>query len=65
MGHDGEPSWTAGFDWFTFHCSSCGQETFVGRDLKQSVADFREMCSWLYGSPPICSHCLNIGQVLS
>lgn len=46
-------------DWFTFHCSACGEETFVGRSHDQSVDDFWLMCEWLYGDPPICSPCLS------
>lgn len=45
-------------DWYSFHCAGCGQETFVGRQAEQSPADFAEMCSWLYGDPPLCSYCL-------
>jgi hypothetical protein len=44
-------------DWRCFICSSCGEETFVGRDLSQSVEDFALMCDWLYGYPPTCSSC--------
>ena len=46
-----------GFDWFTFVCSSCGTETFVGREPHQSLEDFQQMCEWLYGTPPVCSAC--------
>lgn len=47
------------FDWFAFHCASCGQETYVGRERCQSVSEFKRMCEWLYGTPPVCSHCLH------
>jgi len=45
-------------DWFTFICSSCGQETFVGREPTQAVEDFACMVEWLYGDPPVCTDCL-------
>lgn len=48
----------AAFDWHTFICTGCATETFVGREPQQSVEDFVQMCEWLYGSPPVCSHCL-------
>ena len=53
-----KPLWDQ-FDWFTFHCASCGQETFVGREPVQSVTEFKVMCEWLFGDPPICSFCLS------
>jgi len=46
------------YDWHTFFCTGCGQETSVGREPRQSVEDFALMCSWLYGDPPVCSTCL-------
>jgi hypothetical protein len=46
-------------DWFTFVCEGCGQETFVGRELSQSLEDFAQMCDWLYGDPPVCTVCLH------
>ena len=49
--------WPAGFDWYTFVCCWCGQETFVGREREQSLDDFSTMCDWLYGEPPVCSGC--------
>jgi hypothetical protein len=49
--------WDSGFDWYTFTCAACGELTYVGRDLAQSVEDFALMCWWLYGDPPECSAC--------
>ena len=48
-----------GFDWWMFHCACCGEETFVGRSLGQSVVEFTQMCEWLYGDPPVCTRCLH------
>jgi hypothetical protein len=50
--------WADGFDWYSFNCTTCADEVVVGRDLDQSLEDFRLMVSWLHGDPPICSYCL-------
>ena len=52
-----EPQWAQGFDWYTFICSACGTETYISRELHQSVPEFVEMCSWLFGRPPVCGAC--------
>ncbi len=49
-------------DWFTFVCSWCGRETFVGKEPRQNTADFWLMCEWLYGVPPICVSCMRPDQ---
>ena len=54
-----DPPWASAFDWHTFYCVGCGQHTAVGREPWQSVADFAQMCEWLFGDPPICSACLH------
>lgn len=46
------------FDWYSFVCLGCGEETFVGRDPEQSVVDFGMMMDWLYGERPVCTSCL-------
>ena len=51
------------YDWFTFNCTGCGEETFVGREPEQSVSEFKTMCDWLYGSPPVCSFCLSMQSI--
>jgi len=49
--------WDELLDWRTFHCSWCGEETHVGRDVRQSVEDFVAMNEWVYGDPPVCHGC--------
>lgn len=52
-----EQPWAAAWDWFSFVCSSCGEEVYVARDTAQPVCDFYLMCTWIYGAPAICSEC--------
>ncbi len=55
--------WAASFDWFSFVCTSCGQDTYVTRDWSQCVADFYLMCTWIYGVKPVCSACQAVARV--
>jgi hypothetical protein len=51
-------------DWQTFICVACGEETFIGRQRGQSLADFRQLVEWLYGDPPVCSVCSHPEQIV-
>ena len=55
----GVEDWRDGFDWYTFVCTGCGEETHVGKSPDQSVEDFSMMTEWIHGDPPLCSACLN------
>jgi len=51
------PFWADAFDWYTFRCVACGEETYVGREPAQTVEDFALVCDWLYGVLPVCTSC--------
>jgi hypothetical protein len=45
------------FDWWAFTCSSCGEQTAIGRDPAQPIDQFSAMCEWILGDPPVCTTC--------
>lgn len=46
-------------EWWTFICTSCADETYVGKEPWQSVEDFAAMLYMLHGDPPVCTACLH------
>lgn len=45
------------FEWYTFVCEGCGEETFVGKSPEQTLEDFGKLSARLYGDPPVCTSC--------